>query len=260
MAYKKLKYWFDRDLAILISKKIHSQYTYFNKVEFINNIESGIKDLELKDRVSLFADQLKSHLPDNYEISINILLNILGPENKHETGMFTDGYWIMPIAQFVEKFGLESFDLSMKAIKEITKRNTGEYCIRPFLNYYTEETLIVMDEWSKDINTHVRRLASEGLRPRLPWAKKLDMFIENPKPVVNIIDNLKDDSSRYVQKSVANNLNDILKDNYSFGMDTIRRWSKNAPTNRKWIIRHALRNQLKKANQEALSVLEDLNK
>ncbi len=172
--------------------------------------------------------------------------------------MFTDGYWIMPIAKYVEKYGVDCFSDSMDAIKEITKRHTGEYCIRPFIEKYPAETLEIMQKWSLDRNVHVRRLSSEGVRPRLPWAKKLAQFIENPEPILEIIENLKDDDSKFVQKSVANNLNDILKDNYEPGMKTIKMWSKQATQNRKWIIKQALRNQTKKGNPEAKKILEKL--
>ena len=115
-----------------------------------------------------------------------------------------------------------------------------------------------MEKWSIDKNVHIRRLASEGLRPRLPWASKLEQFIVDPKPILPIIENLRDDDSKFVQKSVANNLSDILKDNYEFGINTIKKWSKGATRNRKWVIKHALRNQLKKHYAEAQKILESL--
>ena len=185
MAYKKLKYWFDKDLAILLSGKIQKNYDSFDSQEFIQKISDGTSDLELKDRVEFITDKLKEKLPGDYKAAIHILTKILGPENEKETGMFTEGYWIMPIAKYVEKYGLDNFDTSMKAIKEITKRNTGVYCIRPFIDRYPIRTLDIMNKWSKDNSVHVRRLSCEGLRPRLPWARKLDRFIENPKPIMN---------------------------------------------------------------------------
>ena len=259
MAYKKLKYWFDKDLAILLSDKIRKHYPKFDDKGFVRKIAGGIENLELKDRVELIADVLHSKLPSDYSQAIKLLLKILGPENEKETGMFTEGYWLMPIAKYVEKYGLDHFSISMNAIKEITKRHTGEYCIRPFITRYPKKTLSMMAKWSLDSNVHVRRLSSEGLRPRLPWAGKLDQFIDNPKPIIAIIDNLRDDGSKFVQKSVANNLNDILKDNYEIGIETIKKWSKGAGQNRKWIIKHALRNLLKKQNPDAKKIIENLN-
>ena len=259
MAYKKLKYWFDKDLAILLSGKIQEHCGLFDVEGFIEKIEDGTKNLELKDRVELIADQLREKLPAEFIQALNILYQILGPENENETGMFTEGYWVMPIAKYVEKYGLDHFQESMEFIKEITKRNTGEYCIRPFLETYPDKTLAEMEKWSLDQNVHIRRLSSEGLRPRLPWAKKLDQFIENPKPILDILENLKDDDSKFVQKSVANNLNDILKDNYEIGIEILKKWVKEATQNRKWIIRHALRIQIKKGNAEAKKIIAELN-
>ena len=203
---------------------------------------------------------MQEYLPSDYADALSILVDILGPENEKETGMFTEGYWVMPIAKFVEKYGLNHFEISIEAIKAITKRNTGEYCIRPFLETYPEQTTAVMLQWARDENVHVRRLASEGMRPRLPWAGKLQQFIEDPKPIIPILNQLKDDPSRFVQKSVANNLNDILKDNPDFGMEVLGRWVDAATPARRWIIRHALRNQLKAGNPEAMTILDQMNR
>jgi len=260
MAYKKLKYWFDKELAKLLADKIVEISPNFDKKNFTKSIDKKVETLELKDRVEAIADELHNQLGKNYEEGLNILLQILGPENEEETGMFTNYYWIMPIAKYVEKYGFEHYDLSMKAIEEITKRNTGEYTIRPYIEKAPKKTLKRIQKWSKHKNKHVRRLASEGVRPRLPWAKKLDLFIEDPKPILPILNNLKDDSSKYVQKSVANCINDLLKDNHEIGKQLIEQWNtKNISKERKWIIKHALRNLLKKEDKWAKKMIISLN-
>ena len=124
MAYKKLKYWFDHELALLLSKKILEHYKSFNAEDFIKEVADGTKNLELKDRVEFIADQLRVNLPTDYTQALDILLITLGPENENETGMFSEYYWNMPIAKYVEKYGLNQFPESINAIKEITKRNT----------------------------------------------------------------------------------------------------------------------------------------
>jgi len=258
MAYKQLKLWFDKELAKMLAKKIMTVQTDFPKAKFIKSVDSKVADLELKDRVELIADELHIHLSNSYAKNIKVLLKILGPENEEETGMFTNFYWVMPIAKYIEKYGLEDFDLSMNAIQEITKRNTGEYTIRPYLEMYPKKTLSEMKSWSKNKNKHIRRLASEGVRPRLPWASKLDQFIKNPKPILPILNNLKDDSSKYVQKSVANCINDILKDNSKIGKTLIDKWKLKPTKERKWIIKHALRNLIKTNDKWALKVVDDL--
>lgn len=255
MAFKKLKYWFDQELAEMLSDKLILLKPNFPKDVFIKNVVDKIDKLELKDRVEHFADKIHNHLEGTTPEKINILVEILGPENEEETGMFTNFYWIMPIAKYVEKYGIEHFEISMNAIAEITKRNTSEYAIRPYLVRYPEKTLEVLQNWSKHENKHMRRLSSEGIRPRLPWAKKLDLFIENPKPILPILENLKDDTSKYVQKSVANCLNDILKDNLDIGKSIIEKWNRNPTKERKWIIKHALRNLLKAKDEWALTII-----
>ena len=246
MAYKPLKLWFDRELASKIGNQIVSIEPSFPAKQFEENVGKQIDDLELKDRVEVFADQIGQCFNKPFTQVIDVLVSILGPENEGDTGMFTNYYWIMPIAKYVEKYGLDDFQVSMMAIEEITKRNTGEYAIRPFLKQHRDLTLTQMQTWSKNANFHVRRLSSEGLRPRLPWATKLQIFIDQPQLIVPVLDNLKDDESRYVQKSVANCINDILKDNREVGMDLIQSWLSNENSNRRWIIKHALRNLIKK--------------
>jgi 3-methyladenine DNA glycosylase AlkC len=115
---------------------------------------------------------------------------------------------------------------------------------------------LLMLQWSLDSNVHVRRLSSEGLRPRLPWAKKLEQFVSDPGPILPILENLKEDESLFVKKSVANNINDILKDNYDIGIRLLKRWSRSQNTNTRWIIKHALRNELKKVNTEAINLVK----
>lgn len=260
MAYKKLKYWFDKELAEMLADKILSQYPEFDKNKFVESVDDKIQNLELKDRVEVIADQLSYQLTNSYKKNAAILIEVLGPENEEETGMFTNFYWIMPLAKYVEKYGLNDFTTSIKIIEEITKRNTGEYAIRPYIELYEKESLAVMKKWSKDSNKHIRRLASEGGRPRLPWAKKIDKFIADPRPLIPILDNLKDDHSRYVQKSVANCLNDILKDNQKIGMQIIEDWMNGKMTSqRAWIIKHSLRNLIKRDNEWAYQVINKLD-
>ena len=256
MAHKQLKLWFDSELAELLANKFIENNVAFDKASFIKEISLKVGEMELKDRIECFSDTLKSHLGGGYEEGISHFMKILGPENEKETDMFKEFYWIMPLAKYVEKYGLAHFDISMQAIYEITKRNTGEYAVRPFLELEQDRTLDILLKWSKDSNKHVRRLASEGVRPRLPWASKLDSFIENPKPLLPILENLKDDSSKYVQKSVANCLNDILKDNLEIGKDVLKSWVEHAGKERKWIIKHALRNHIKKNEPWAINLIQ----
>lgn len=253
--YTKLKYYYGRDLAELLADKVYKIYPKFQKQEFIATVDKKTTDLELKGRVEVIADTLHELLPRNYKEAVNIMTSILGPSNQNETGMFSEGYWIMPIAFFIEKYGIDDFETSTDAIYQITQRNTGEYAVRPFLVKYPKKMTSLMLKWSQNKNVHVRRLSSEGIRPRLPWAKKLEQFIIDPNPILPILENLKQDESLFVKKSVANNLNDILKDNYDIGIEVLKKWTESHNANTRWIIKHALRNELKKGNLEAKTLI-----
>lgn len=258
MAYKKLKLWFDKDLAKLLADKVSIVDDSFPSKKFITSVDNGVSDLELKARVELIADKFHEYISEDYKETVAILIQILGPENEEETGMFTNFYWVMPIAKYVEKYGLDDFDISMKAIEEITKRNTGEYTIRPYIENHLKKSLSQLKKWSKSKNRHVRRLSSEGPRPRLPWANKLQIFIDDPSPILPILNTLKDDPSKYVQNSVANCINDILKDNLDIGKDLIERWIPAESKNTSWIIKHALRILKKEEDKWALNIISKL--
>jgi 3-methyladenine DNA glycosylase AlkC len=242
---KSITQWFGENLAILLSEKILAVCSTFKAKSYIEAVKDKCTSLSYAKRIELHADELKKELPDSYEQALEILLGILGEENPNETGMFKEYYWIMPIGKFVEKNGLDHVDLSFKAIEEITKRNTGEYAIRPFIRKYPEETIERMREWAKSTNFHLRRLSAEGLRPKLPWASKLDIFIDNPTPVFNILSLMKKEHIRFVQKSIANNLADYLKVNSVPALRLLQNWSKSKNKYTQWMVKYAMRNQKK---------------
>jgi 3-methyladenine DNA glycosylase AlkC len=143
----------------------------------------------------------------------------------------------------------------MRAQYELTQRFTAEFSIRVFLERYPEATLARLREWARDPNVHVRRLVSEGTRPRLPWAPRLRSFQDDPRPVLELLELLKDDPELYVRRSVANNLNDIGKDNPAALVETCRRWLDGASAERRWLVRHALRSAVKRGDPDALALL-----
>jgi 3-methyladenine DNA glycosylase AlkC len=152
------------------------------------------------------------------------------------------GFLFLPHVFFVAEYGLEHFETSMRAQYVLTQRFTAEFSIRRYLERHQAATLgPVSREWSADASEDVRRLVSEGTRPRLPWAPRLRAFQADPRPVLALLERLKDDPSLYVRRSVANNLNDIGKDHPVLLVETATRWMENATEERRWIIRHALR-------------------
>ncbi len=238
---KGITQYFGANLAELLSDKINEVYKDFNKKDYIKAIRTNCGTLTYTQRIELHAEKLKLYLPKSYKSAVKILMSILGEENKKETGMFKEFYWILPIGKYIEKYGLENLDISISAIEEITKRNTGEYAIRPFIRKYPEEVLAVMKKWAKSENFHLRRLASEGLRPKLPWATKLDIFTDDPTPVFKILELLKEDEILFVKKSVANHLTDYLKVNRDPTVKLIEKWNASDNLHTKWIIKRATR-------------------
>ena len=233
--------YFGANLAKLLADKISLIHKDFDSKGFIENVKANCQNKSLTQRVELIADNLKTYLPGNYKKSITILSKIMGRENGKETGMFSEFYWLMPVGKFIEKYGLDHFEISIKAIEELTKRNTGEYAIRPYIRNFTDDTLKQMKVWAKSDNFHLRRLSSEGLRPKLPWASKLDLFIDNPKPVFEILDILKTEHIKFVKKSVANNLTDYIKVNPKPTFKLIADWNKTHNEHTQWIIKYATR-------------------
>lgn len=249
---KGLKRYFGMNLADIFIQKLLEVDETFDHEGYIQFLEEGdIYSREMISRTELHAAGFRKFLHTDYGKALEILVQILGPENEKETGMFTTWYWLWPVSKFIEVYGYEdienSYDSSIRAIEEITKRHTGEFAIRPFIRANPEQTLQIIKLWAKSENVHVRRLATEGIRPRLPWAKKLDLFVEDPQPIFDILEILKQDKSKFVQKSVANNLNDYLKENFTATMELLERWKNENPAKEtEWIIKHATRNLRKK--------------
>ncbi|SCL14824.1 3-methyladenine DNA glycosylase AlkC [Micromonospora nigra] len=251
-----LKRHFTGEAARLLGGKIRTVLPGFDIDGYAEAVDRRIPGKELKDRVLILAEEMRSRLPERYVDAVEVLVSILGDELGEGDGMFNTSWYLMPVARFVEEYGLEHPDASLDALEEITKRHTGEYAIRPFIEEHYDLTMKRIGAWALDPSLNVRRLASEGVRPRLPWARTLTRFVADPQPVLEILEPLRSDPSEYVRKSVANNLNDISKDSPAIALDTARRWLRESPTPQTaWIVRHGLRTLVKKGNQEALSLL-----
>jgi 3-methyladenine DNA glycosylase AlkC len=160
-------------------------------------------------------------------------------------------FWHIYLPDYIEQFGADHFDLSMRSLEEITQLVSAEFAIRPFILRYPEKTMKQMLDWSRHPAASVRRLASEGCRPRLPWAIGLPMFKKDPAPILPILENLKQDPSEYVRRSVANNLNDIAKDHPGLVLKMAARWKGISPETDA-LIRHGSRTLLKRGNDKAL--------
>lgn len=238
---KNITQWFGVNLAELLAQKIAGVRKDFDAKAYISFIRQRCESLSYSKRVELHATALKTYLPSSYPKAVDLLMSILGEENPYETGMFTQYYWVLPIAKFVELYGLKDLETSLHAIAEITKRGTGEYAIRPYIREHPKRTMAVMLEWSSSKSFHLRRLASEGCRPKLPWATKLDVFVKDPQPVFAILRNLMQDEVKFVQRSVANNIADYLKVNKPAATAFIKEYQESTNTHTQWILKHATR-------------------
>jgi 3-methyladenine DNA glycosylase AlkC len=226
----------------------------FDAPAFVATALDGYQALNLMQRAIKIADALHAHLPGNYAKAIKLLLASLDGSSNVRGGV-TAPFFYLPHTLYVARHGLEHFQLSMQAQYVLTQRFSAEFSIRPFIERHPQQALALFREWARDDNQHIRRLVSEGTRPRLPWASRLREFQRDPTPVLELLELLKDDPELYVRRSVANNLNDIGKDHPKLLVETARRWLQDASANRLWIIKHALRSAVKRADPQVLAVL-----
>ncbi len=243
---KKFKDYYDEECAEILAEKIHSVLPGFPKKEFISNLKKELPAKEFLERQDAFVNAFEIFLSKDYKKNVSMFHQILGPELNTTEGMFIYGWWLWPVGRYVERHGIKDFKSSMDFIYELTKRFTGEFAVRPLIDKYPKEALKIILKWSKDKNVHVRRLAGEGVRIRLPWAKKSLVALQEFRTYKKILTNLKSDPEKFVQKSVGNNLNDLMKENSAKAMEIISGWRKNNPSKETlWIIKHGLRSQRK---------------
>jgi 3-methyladenine DNA glycosylase AlkC len=217
----------------------------FNAQAFVREVTENLDALSLNGRLRNTAVVLQKYLPADFRKSVDVLFRA--------APLLKTGYTALVLPDFVALYGKDHFDLSMEALKQFTLLGSSEFAIREFLKTDLVKTLAVMNKWAEDKNPHVRRLASEGSRPRLPWSFKLEQIIKEPKLTTGILEKLKADEELYVKKSVANHLNDISKDNTAYMLQLVKSWDSNHP-HTGWIIKHASRTLIKKGNKDSLSI------
>lgn len=250
-----LKKFYGRQLVESLGRDLARAYPALDEAQFVRDGAAGLGALELTQRAGHLSDVLRRHLPQSFPEAVGILIASLGPRLESSESFGMGPFRYLPHVLYVSRHGLDHFELSMRAFHELTQRFTAEGGIRPFLIRHPEQTVAQLRSWAKDPSVHVRRLVSEGTRPRLPWAPRLPEFQRDPGPVLDLLELLKDDSERYVQRSVANNLNDIAKDHPELVVAVCERWSKAATDGRRWIVKHALRSLVKASNRGALALL-----
>ena len=244
-----LKDMFNRESVGILASAIKTEIPDIPKDTFTQKIfNEDWEQLALKERVRHITLILGEMLPDDYQQSLEILKRVL----PH---LESQGFEKMVFPDFVEVYGLDDWDLSISALEFFTQHISGEFAIRPFINRYPAKTLRVMLGWTNHTHPGVRRIASEGCRPRLPWGMRLTDLVADPAPILPILENLKDDDREEIRRSVANNINDISKDHPDLVVDILSKWQDPGDKDRTKLISHALRTLVKSGHPQALELL-----
>lgn len=249
---------FNRDKLSALASEIERVHPEFRGPEFVAEAGDGLPELELKERISWISACLEKYLPKDFREAVSVILRSLPAPNDPalSDGDFGD-FIYAPYADYVARRGCVRGDLdfSLVALRQITMRFSVEDAIRTFINTFPDETLHTLESWASDSHYHVRRLCSEGTRPKLPWARKL---VTPHDAAIPILDKLFADRTRFVTRSVANHLNDISKIDPDLAIDTLRRWQQSGRQTHQemgYIVRHATRTLVKSGHPRALELL-----
>jgi len=250
-----LKNIINPSLVQKMGENLHRAWNGFDRTGFEDAVIPRLEPLALTERSKLIREQLEVFLPSDFERSAAIMLASFGPENTRTEQLGYDTFYYLPFGMYVASNGLGHFETSMTVLCEITKRFTAEFPVRVFIERHPQQTMARLRDWASHENPHVRRLVSEGTRPRLPWASRLPVFQRDPAPVLELLELLKEDPELYVRRSVANNLNDIGKDHPDLVVQTLERWNALKNPGTRWIVKHASRSLVKSGHAEALRLL-----
>lgn len=245
------KHHFGPKLACRLAAELAEAQPGFDGDGLVQEVEAGVGPLELKARVALIAEAIAARLPADYGEALAIWLRTLPPPLVGFKGIFEHGFHLYPLSHFIETRGLDDPAHSLDALHALTQRFTGEFAIRPLLREHPEPTLERLRAWRSDPSEHVRRLVSEGSRPHLPWATRLDLPLETS---LALLEPLRADASDYVRRSVANHLNDLCRAHPEPVLDTLEAWSRAGSPETAHVIRHALRKLLKQGHPRALAL------
>jgi len=222
-----------------------------DKKAFLNDIhDKEWNNRELKQRMRHISGVLNKYLPGDYQSAVALILVFIEHLKDSQCTLMLE-YMFIP--DYIEQYGLADYETSVHALCEITKFTSCEFAVRPFIIKYPKRMMKQMQVWSKHENHDVRRFATEGCRPRLPWAMALPLLKSNPESILPVLEYLKNDTSEYVRKSVANNLNDISKDNPDVVIKLIKEWQ-GKTENTDWVIKHGSRTLLKQGNSEVMKI------
>ncbi|MDR1130062.1 MAG: DNA alkylation repair protein [Prevotellaceae bacterium] len=248
----KLKDYYNREYAEMLSDKISKVYPDLNRKGFVSDISESVEGKEYSQRMQAIVEVFDYYLPE-YPETVKLFERILGPELSSLGDMYA-AMWLSPVGKYIEAhcadYG-EHFNLSVGFIKKFTKRHTGEFAMRPLIQAWPEKSMTVLKKWSKDKSLFVRRLSSECMRVSLPWAKKMTAAVEKFDTYVEILGNLRHEDNKYIKLTVANNLNDLYKYNREKAQYIVDIWMNDNPCKSTlWIIHHGSRTMRKKEAKE----------
>ena len=227
----------------------------FNHPEFCQQALQGLNTLELKQRVNHIIEVLHRFLPSDFQQTSELLKLLPKVWQQQDPNKQVSNFAAWPVIDYASVYGLAHPQQSLEVLKTLTPLFSAEFAIRAFIIDHSEYCHSQFKLWVKDDSEHVRRLVSEGTRPRLPWGLQLKRYMADPSPNIPLLAALKDDPSLYVRRSVANHLNDISKDNPDKLLEICQAWHVNASKHVLWIIKHATRSLVKAGDAQILSLL-----
>jgi 3-methyladenine DNA glycosylase AlkC len=231
----------------------------FDAEAFSAAATAGLDTLEMKARAMQIADALEAHLPSDFNAAAGLIEAVLAPAPGHErlgelrSGDYGLAGWVLwPVGEFIARRGQAQPERALAALHALTQRFTAEFAIRPFLVQHPALVFATLARWASEPSAHVRRLVSEGSRPRLPWGLRLQALVADPSPTLPLLRALQDDPSDYVRRSVANHLNDIAKDHPALVAQWLAEHLPGAPETRRALLRHASRSLIKAGDAAVL--------
>ncbi|MGH1365288.1 MAG: DNA alkylation repair protein [Calditrichia bacterium] len=227
----------------------------FNPTQFRHEALDKLDDLELKERVTHLIGVLSNYLPEEYPAAADALIALKPHWESGDPDDNLRGFAAWPLLDYSATYGLQHPQKALHLFEELTSLFSAEFAIRPFYIEHFEATYARAMDWCKHDDHHVRRLASEGIRPLLPWGLRLQKLVADPAPILPLLELLKDDKTDYVRRSVANTLNDIAKNQPETVVEVCKRWQQGASPEREWVIRHATRTLVKAGHPAVFGLL-----
>ncbi len=260
-AGQPLKLLIGKRLVTLIGESFAAVHAPFDRRRFARRANRDLDALEMKERSRHVAAALAAELPPGAAEAMPSRTGGLPPQSERTEDNGLRPFFYFPHSSLIAQHGIGSFAHGMRACRELTQRFTAEFCVRPFLERYRDQALRLLTKWTRSRSAHVRRLVSEGTRPRLPWASHLRELQADPHLALPLLERLKDDPELYVRRSVANHLGDILKDHPDVAFARCEQWlgecaglAPETAKSRKWLLRHAVRLPSKRGDARALAI------